>query len=61
MMINTVPWYDKTYAEISEAKMLQQVQDWINFELDPECAIDYKKYLISLCGFPSNFMNGSSQ
>lgn len=60
-MINTVPWYGKTYKDICDAKMLQQVQDWINFELNPERAIDYKKYLISWCGFPSDFMRGSGQ
>lgn len=55
-MSKTVPWYNKTYAEIVENGMLEQVKTHIRTELSEEQQIEYVKFLINMVKFPSNFM-----
>ena len=50
-----VPWYNMDYEQASKAKLVEKITDHLNFELTPDKADDYRKYLHHHCNFPSDF------
>ena len=53
---DAVPWYGLFYSQIAEKGLLQAVKDHIHFELAPEQALDYRKYLVFTLNFPKNWL-----
>ena len=52
-----IPWGGMYYPQVVEAGLLPAVKDWIINELKGEKGENYRKYLISFCNFPNDFMD----